>query len=232
MRCAGAVICFFWELKLPKPLNLVGRQFTNWRVVEAAGSSKNGKRLFRCVCSCGASGVVVGGNLTSGQSTGCGHDRSDRIRAHLVKHGAKSRGESHPLYNTWSNMHSRCSNPNSAEFRNYGGRGISVCPEWDDFWRFVEDMGEKPHPSYSIDRINNDLGYRPSNCRWASKSDQSKNRRVSVFLTHDGETMCMKDWARRLGVTAPTIRNRLKNGMSVAEAVTMPPIPKGKYKRK
>ena len=83
----------------------------------------------------------------------------------------------HPLYVTWLNMRNRCNNPNYKEYHLYGGRGINVCPEWDDFWVFLSEMGEKPDDSYTLDRIDNDKGYSISNCRWASKSEQSSNKR-------------------------------------------------------
>jgi hypothetical protein len=82
---------------------------------------------------------------------------------------------SHPLYTTWGGMHTRCRNPNHDAYRWYGAKGISVCPEWNDFWQFVEDMGDRPD-GYTLDRIDSSLGYFPSNCKWSSKEEQSNNQ--------------------------------------------------------
>ena len=92
-----------------------------------------------------------------------------------MKHQTKS---SHPLYSTWKDMLHRCNNPNRNSYQHYGGRNIKVCPEWEqDFYQFVADMGDKPTPQHSLDRINNDQGYSPDNCRWATTSEQQSNRR-------------------------------------------------------
>lgn len=122
-------------------------------------------------------------------------------------------------YRAWTQLIQRCTNDNLKCWKNYGGRGISYDPAWADFRVFLADMGECP-PEMSLDRIDNDRGYGPGNCRWASRTEQATNRRTVVFLTHDNQTFSVAEWARRTGIKAPTIRNRLKQGWTISEALT------------
>lgn len=128
----------------------------------------------------------------------------------------------------WSQIKERCLNPKCKVFRRYGGRGIRVCPRWvDSFEAFLEDMGRRPSSSFSIDRVDNDGDYTPENCRWATRRVQSRNRSDTVLLTHDGRTAVLADWASELGMNKQTLHARLKNGWSVAAALTTPVRSKG-----
>ena len=103
-----------------------------------------------------------------------------------VKHRASSRPNRTREYETWVSMRDRCRNPNNKRYENYGGRGIRICKRWDDFANFLADMGERPSPQHSLDRINNDGSYRPSNCRWATRSQQRRNRRSKQMMEQAG----------------------------------------------
>jgi hypothetical protein len=116
-------------------------------------------------------------------------------------------------------MVERCTSQRHHAWENYGGRGITVCARWRSFENFVADMGERP-PRTSLDRIDNDRGYEPSNCRWASAPEQRRNTRQNVYLEHAGLRMTQTDWAARLGITKQALRGRLSR-MSAAEALTM-----------
>ena len=120
-------------------------------------------------------------------------------------------------------MKQRCSNPNVASYKDYGGRGIRVCKRWSDsFEAFLEDMGDRPSPQHSIERKNNEGDYTPRNCFWATRKAQVTKKRNTRLLTANGETLHMAEWARRLGCNPAAILARLATGMGEEEAVTKP----------
>lgn len=128
-----------------------------------------------------------------------------------------------PEYATWRRMKTRCYNPRFEGFQNYGGRGIKVCDRWrNSFANFIADMGPKPSPKHSIDRIDNDGNYTPTNCRWATRELQSNNRQVNHYLTHNGKTRGISAWARDLGCSPNAITMRLARGWSDEMALTIP----------
>lgn len=127
------------------------------------------------------------------------------------------------VYNIWCGIISRCLNPNDAAYPNYGGRGIGVCADWRDFIGFYAAMGDPPEGA-SIDRIDNDRGYEPGNCRWATRKEQNRNRRNVHYLTVDGERRSMGEWAELTGLSVKTISFRLKLGWSDEAAVKTPKV--------
>lgn len=138
----------------------------------------------------------------------------------------RSAYESHGMsrsktYSIWSNMLARCTNPKATYYDRYGGRGIKVCDEWLMFKQFLIDMGEKPIGK-TLERIDNEKGYFPSNCRWATPKEQAENRSSSQLITYNGITQCLSDWAKQLGVQRLSLRWRIKNGWSIEEALTVP----------
>lgn len=168
-------------MKKLNPKKYIGKKFNNWLVVDFSHSVWNEDyKLFtyfyKCKCKCGNTGIIPLTNLRSGRSKSC------RFCGHTKTGISKN-----PLYATYIGMKNRCYNTKNHSYCNYGGRGITICKRWlgkRGFWNFVKDMGEKPSGEYSIDRIDNDKGYSPKNCRWATNSMQQKNKR-RVALKED-----------------------------------------------
>jgi hypothetical protein len=127
-----------------------------------------------------------------------------------------------PEYAAWSHMIQRCQNPRTPFYENYGGRGIKVCREWTTFDQFYADMGRRPTPQHSLDRIDNNGHYNPENCRWADARIQQNNRGNCHYLTFNGITQSTTEWEREMGFGRNTIQGRLQRGWSVAEAILTP----------
>jgi len=146
-------------------------------------------------------------------------ENSDKVR-----YWRKQRQYLRPEYKAWTAMHQRCKNPKCAGFEHYGGRGIKVCERWNYSIAFLVDMGPRPSPKHSLDRIDNDGDYTPENCRWSLIAEQLRNTRRNKRITFRGETRCLADWAQLYGLDPNTLHARLTvYGWTVEEALTTPP---------
>jgi hypothetical protein len=155
-------------------IELAGRTFGRLLVIGFV-EYRNHQSYWECVCSCGNSKAISKGSLLKGVSNSCGCLNSEITANRNFKHGLYGTAE----YNSWSGMLARCYNPNNPHYEYYGARGISVCPQWrDSFQNFMRDIGPKPSPKLSIDRVDNDGNYSPENCRWATAKQQRANRRA------------------------------------------------------
>lgn len=172
-------------------------------------SDKPNKRWL-CRCDCGTECIVIGSKLASGHTKSCGCYKSEVNSAKSKIHGTSNT----PTFNVWQHMHRRCNDQKNQAFKNYGGRGIKVCERWSKFENFFADMGEKPE-GMSIDRIDNNKGYSPDNCRWATKEEQANNTRWNVFLeTPDGERLTLSQFCKKTGKNYEAVKSkRLRKGV-------------------
>jgi hypothetical protein len=207
--------------------DMVGKTFGVLNVLKRAKPKPEhyGQAAWKCKCECGKTCVVTGRELRVGHTKSCGCKKSAACAIANTTHGAwvgqrtggKVRGE----WRVWAEMKQRCYNPKSNRYYTHGARGIKVCDRWlQSFKAFLEDMGPKPDKRMSLERRDNDKGYEPGNCYWATLVQQARNRRNNRMITANGQTKCVAEWAEITGIKSGTIRTRLKIGWSAEEALT------------
>ena len=202
--------------------DLTGKRFGRLTVLEKSclDVGDKGKTYYICRCDCGNMTINYSSDLTCNKTLSCGCYSRENTKQRKLKHGqAETR-----LYEIWQNMKKRCSNTRSTLYKNYGGRGITVCEEWQEFEPFRDwAMANGYSDDLSIDRIDVNGNYCPENCRWATRKEQANNTRKNHYLTYNGRTMTMRQWADELGVSYNLIRDRInKLGWSVEDALTTP----------
>jgi hypothetical protein len=199
--------------------DITGLVFGRLTVIGFLGQDRWSAAIWQCRCRCGTELPLAGKCLKAGETMSCGCFQRECAAASLTVHGMSRT----PIYQRWAAMIKRTTDTNYPGFADYGGRGITVCERWrTSFQNFYDDMGATFRRDLSLDRIDNDGNYEPANCRWATNSEQARNRRSSRLLTVHGVTRPLIEWAEMTGINADAIRLRLKHGWSMERAVTTP----------
>ena len=199
--------------------DLTGKRFGSLVVIGRAPTVKK-RTMWECKCDCGKRVFKEAYSLKTGETKSCGCLRRDSASINSRTHGMTKTA----LYKKFRGMVYRCENKRSKSYKDYGGRGIKVCPEWrHDYMNFYEwSMANGYRKGLTIERIDNDGDYSPENCRWATKIEQDNNRRTNHFITYNAETHTIAEWSRISGITPSAIYGRLKNGWSIERTLTEP----------
>ena len=194
---------------MARTIDLTGQRFGMLVAIKRGSPHQSPSRkqvTWVCKCDCGETVTVQRSGLRNGATLSCGclRGKVDAAKSALF---ASRKAE----YNCWSSMKDRCLNRNNQDFAIYGGRGIKVCDRWSEsFGAFFEDMGARPSARHSIDRINSDGDYEPSNCRWALPCEQNRNKRSNRFIEFNGKRQVISDWAKDLGISFSSLSERLQ----------------------
>ncbi|HMF13562.1 MAG TPA: hypothetical protein VKE94_14685 [Gemmataceae bacterium] len=200
----------------PRIAHLEARRFGRLYVVRFYGTIK-GRSYWLCLCKCGVQKIISSHDLLrkkrSVQSCGC-----------LKKDGAGKDGRTRFLaYDSYKNMRLRCLDPENKWYSEYGARGITICDRWrDSFENFLADMGDRPGKEFTLERRDNEKGYGPENCYWATHQQQQRNTRHNRLITHNGETHPLVVWCERFNLNYRAIQGRLHRGWSAERALTTP----------
>lgn len=205
----------------PTLIDLTGKRFHRLTVKSLHPEKLYGRTAWLCLCDCGKVLTVTGNSLQKENTKSCGCLNLELIGARRRTHG-KSKT---PEYVSWCAMKHRCCNPKGSDYQAYGGRGIKVCKRWlHSFENFLADMGPKPTPAHELDRINNDRGYSPSNCRWVTRKKQCQNQRRWMRIKVGKLSLTPSGWAELTGLRATTIISRLSRGWPARAAVMTPKL--------
>ena len=196
---------------MSRAIGMIGERFGDLLVMREAGRAGDGKIKWISQCGCGSEFAATGVRIRSGEVITCPACSAERVRLSVQTHGERTSSE----YRAWTHAKSRCFNSNVPEFKNYGGRGISMCDRWrNSFERFLEDMGRRLSSGHSIDRIDVNGNYEPGNCRWATSKEQANNKRCNRLIEISGETRTMAQWADLAGLSRETMLKRVKKGFT------------------
>lgn len=202
----------------------IGRVFHRLTVIGyTPGRETPTERIFPqliCRCQCGNVKPIRAASITTGIVRSCGCIHNERARGLAVIYKTTHGKSSYPEYESWKGIKQRCLNPKNQAYSRYGGRGITICDRWiNSFEHFYADLGPRPSLKHSLERIDNNKGYEPGNCKWATKGEQARNKRSNRWFTVDGITLCVSDWAVKHGLKRRTLEARLARGLTIQEAL-------------
>lgn len=188
---------------------VIGNKYGMLTPIRVVGKDKFGLLLYLCECDCGKQKVVRSSQITTGKTVSCGCKR------------AKQNNLSRSItYKSWISAKQRCYNPNNHNYPNYGGRGIEMCERWkNSFIDFINDMGERPSKKHTLDRIDVNGNYEPSNCKWSTPKEQGNNRRDNHFVSFNEETMTTTQFAEKYDIGIPYLFYALRKGFSLKEII-------------
>lgn len=197
-------------------IEMAGQRFGRWTVLHRVPAPRGKSAWWLCRCDCGVERPQRGATLRIGHTQSCGCWRDEKTSVRFATHRKSGSRE----YMIWGSIVNRCTNPNNPDFASYGGRGVGLAPEWRTFDGFIRDMGPMPTGTVSIDRIDNDRGYEPGNCRWTTWTQQARNRRNTRFVVVHGERLSVSDAVEKYSsVSYYTVRSRLHRGWPDERAV-------------
>ena len=205
---------------MPKAIDITGQRFHRLIALHATSQCSTDGIVWECLCDCGNRTKVGISKLRSGHTKSCGCFKINAVTSRSTKHGCAPRRNQTSTYRCWGGIIKRCTNPRDKRFEHYGGRGITVCDRWRDFRNFLADMGERPS-GYSIERIDVNGHYEPSNCKWIPMIEQCRNTKRVIHITIGDETRLLADWARHFGIDYRLVSARLKRGWSIGDAFTV-----------
>jgi len=189
-----------------KSKDLTGQKFGRLTAIKPVGKSKSHNILWLCKCDCGNYHTTAAVYLNNGDCKSCGCLKRQMAKDRTTKHGKKGTR----IYIIWQNIKRRCTNPNNPNYKDYGGRGISYCSEWEEFEPFYEWAIKNGYKDdLTIDRIDVNGNYCPNNCRWVTQEQQQYNKRTTHYLTYKGETKSMAEWAKIKNINIQTLASRI-----------------------
>ncbi len=205
-------------------IDLTNKKFNRLTVLSYIKDSK-----WLCKCICGKLSIAKSYDIRTSIVVSCGCYKAEKAKETHTKHGHTNKETGiTATYRSWDGMIQRCTNENNKAYNNYGGRGIIVCKQWLKFNQFLIDMGEKPKGRYSLERVNNDGNYEPTNCKWILLSKQHNNKRTNFLITYKNKTQTLSQWANQLNMHRGTLRNRIVRSKWTIKKAFETPIKRNK----
>lgn len=203
---------------MSKPLELAGKKFGRLTAIKIHHKDNKGCNIWECRCDCGVIAYAQATNLCNGNTQSCGCLQRERVSISSTKHGCSN----NRIYHIWANMKSRCYNPNNKGYKNYGGRGITVCDEWlnsfENFYVWAVNNGYQEN--LTIDRIDVNGNYEPFNCRWADMETQANNKTNNHILSCQGKVKTLSEWSNETGVSPNLLWYRATKNKSIDEILS------------